>query len=159
MAVPFKVDLSGKVAVVTGGGGVLCGAMAKALAECGAAVAVADLKLEAAQRVADEITAAGGKAMAVACNDAVAIARGSPGAPALSTIGSRGSHGPLPGSAWAGLEGATSSVAATVNPRTAERRVMLDNRRRAPERPDSGVRGRSGTWLRATEGISSSTPS
>ena len=68
MAVPFKVDLSGKVAVVTGGGGVLCSAMAKALAECGAAVAVADLKLEAAQRVADEINAAGGKAMAVACN-------------------------------------------------------------------------------------------
>ncbi|MDD4017523.1 MAG: SDR family NAD(P)-dependent oxidoreductase, partial [Kiritimatiellae bacterium] len=68
MSVPFKVDLNGKVAVVTGGGGVLCGAMAKALAECGAAVAVADLKLEAAQKVADEITAAGGKAMAVACN-------------------------------------------------------------------------------------------
>ena len=68
MSVPFKVDLNGKVAVVTGGGGVLCGSMAKALAECGAAVAVADLKLEAAQRVADEITAAGGKAMAVACN-------------------------------------------------------------------------------------------
>jgi NAD(P)-dependent dehydrogenase (short-subunit alcohol dehydrogenase family) len=68
MAVPFKVDLSGKVAVVTGGGGILCSAMAKALAECGAAVAVADLKLESAQRVADEITSAGGKAMAVACN-------------------------------------------------------------------------------------------
>jgi len=68
MSVPFKVDLSGKVAVVTGGGGVLCSAMAKALAECGASVAVADLKLESAQRVANEITAAGGKAMAVACN-------------------------------------------------------------------------------------------
>ncbi len=68
MSVPFKVDLSGKVAVVTGGGGVLCGMMAKALAECGAAVAVADLRLESAQRVVDEITAAGGKAIAVACN-------------------------------------------------------------------------------------------
>ncbi len=68
MTVPFKVDLKNKVAVVTGGGGVLCSAMAKALAECGAAVAVADLKLEAAQRVADAITAAGGKAIAVACN-------------------------------------------------------------------------------------------
>ena len=68
MSVPFKVDLKNKVAVVTGGGGVLCSAMAKALAECGAAVAVADLKVEAAQRVADEITAAGGKAIAVACN-------------------------------------------------------------------------------------------
>ncbi len=68
MAVPFKVDLNGKVAVVTGGGGVLCSAMSKALAECGAAVAVADLKVESAQRVADEIIAAGGKAMAVGCN-------------------------------------------------------------------------------------------
>ena len=68
MSVPFKVDLKNKVAVVTGGGGVLCSAMAKALAECGAAVAVADLKLEAAQRVADEITAAGGKEIAVDCN-------------------------------------------------------------------------------------------
>jgi len=68
MSVPFKVDLSGQVAVVTGGGGVLCSAMAKALAECGASVAVADLKREAAQRVADEITAAGGTALAVACN-------------------------------------------------------------------------------------------
>ena len=68
MSVPFRVDLSGRVAVVTGGGGVLCSAMAKALAECGAAVAVADLKREAAQRVADEIAAAGGKAMAIACN-------------------------------------------------------------------------------------------
>jgi len=68
MPLPFKINLAGRVAVVTGGGGVLCGAMAKALAECGAAVAVADLKLENAQRVADEITAAGGKAMAVACN-------------------------------------------------------------------------------------------
>ncbi|MEI7900451.1 MAG: SDR family oxidoreductase [bacterium] len=68
MAVPFKVDLSGQVAVVTGGGGVLCSAMAKALAECGAAVAVADLKIESARRVADEIAAAGGKALAVGCN-------------------------------------------------------------------------------------------
>ena len=38
--VPFKVDLSEKVAVVTGGGGVLCSEMARALGECGAKVAV-----------------------------------------------------------------------------------------------------------------------
>jgi NAD(P)-dependent dehydrogenase (short-subunit alcohol dehydrogenase family) len=68
MVVPFKVDLNDKVAVVTGGGGVLCSTMAKALAECGAAVAIADLRLENAQAVADEITDAGGRAMAVACN-------------------------------------------------------------------------------------------
>lgn len=68
MSVPFKVDLNGRVAVVTGGGGVLCSAFAKALAECGAAVAVADLKLDAAQKTADAITASGGKAIAIACN-------------------------------------------------------------------------------------------
>ena len=44
MTVPFKVDLSGKVAVVTGGGGVLGSYFAKALAECGAKVAVLNRK-------------------------------------------------------------------------------------------------------------------
>jgi NAD(P)-dependent dehydrogenase (short-subunit alcohol dehydrogenase family) len=68
MSGEFKVDLMGKVALVTGGGGVLCGCMAKVLAESGAAVAVADLRLDAAQAVADEINAAGGKAIGVACN-------------------------------------------------------------------------------------------
>lgn len=68
MSVPFKVDLSGKVAAVTGGGGILCGRMAKALAECGARVAVLDLRKEAADKVADEIKAAGGKAAGFACN-------------------------------------------------------------------------------------------
>jgi NAD(P)-dependent dehydrogenase (short-subunit alcohol dehydrogenase family) len=68
MSVPFKVDLADEVVVVTGGGGVLCGCMAKALAVCGARVAVADLKQEAADRVAGEIVAAGGKAIGVACN-------------------------------------------------------------------------------------------
>lgn len=68
MKVPFKVNLDGQVAVVTGGGGVLCSIMAKALAECGAAVAVTDLKAENAQKVVEEIVAAGGKGLAVACN-------------------------------------------------------------------------------------------
>jgi len=68
MTVPFKVDLSDKTAVVTGGGGVLCGCMAKALAECGAKVAVADLREDAAESVADEIRKAGGTAIGVACN-------------------------------------------------------------------------------------------
>ena len=66
--VPFQIDLNGKTAVVTGGGGVLCSAFAKALAECGANVAVLDLKLDSAQKTADEINAQGGKAIAVACN-------------------------------------------------------------------------------------------
>ncbi|NLX55472.1 MAG: SDR family NAD(P)-dependent oxidoreductase [Planctomycetaceae bacterium] len=58
-------DLAGKVVVVTGGGGVLCGAMSVALAQHGAAVAVLDLSAEAAQRVADRIRADGGRAIAV----------------------------------------------------------------------------------------------
>ncbi|HFD39223.1 MAG TPA: SDR family NAD(P)-dependent oxidoreductase, partial [Anaerolineae bacterium] len=60
--------LEGKVAVVTGGGGVLCGEMSRALASAGARVAVLDLFPDAAQRVADDITAAGGQALAVACD-------------------------------------------------------------------------------------------
>ena len=43
MELPFKIDLSGKTAVVTGGAGILCGSFAKALALCGAKVAVLDL--------------------------------------------------------------------------------------------------------------------
>ena len=68
MSVPIKVDLTDKVVVITGAGGVICGAMAKAVAECGAKVAVLDLRLEAAQKVADEITAAGGTAKGYSCN-------------------------------------------------------------------------------------------
>ena len=51
----MKVDLEGKVAVVTGGGGILCSVMAKALAKAGAKVAILDLKLDAAQKVADAV--------------------------------------------------------------------------------------------------------
>ena len=65
---PFTIDLAGKTALVTGGGGVLCSEFAKALAACGANVAVCDLRIEAAQKIADEITAEGGIAMAVAAN-------------------------------------------------------------------------------------------
>ena len=61
--VPFKIDLSQQVAAVTGGGGVLCGAFAQALAECDAKVAVLDLRKDAADAVAEKITAAGGIAM------------------------------------------------------------------------------------------------
>lgn len=68
MSVPFKIDLAGKVAVVTGGGGILCGVMAEALAECGASVAILDLREENAQKVADRIKAAGGRAIGVAAN-------------------------------------------------------------------------------------------
>jgi NAD(P)-dependent dehydrogenase (short-subunit alcohol dehydrogenase family) len=60
--------LAGRVAVVTGGGGVLCGATSRALGRAGARVAVLDLFPEAAQKVADDIRAAGGEAMAVRCD-------------------------------------------------------------------------------------------
>ncbi|MBQ4571726.1 MAG: SDR family oxidoreductase [Clostridia bacterium] len=61
-------NLKGRVAVVTGGGGVLCGDFAKTLAKQGVKVAVLDLNEEAAQKVADEIVADGGLAIAVGCN-------------------------------------------------------------------------------------------
>lgn len=61
-------NLKGRVAVVTGGGGVLCGDFAKALARQGVKVAVLDLNEAAAQKVADEITGNGGTAIAVGCN-------------------------------------------------------------------------------------------
>ncbi len=60
--------LKGRVAIVTGGGGVLCSGFSRDLAAAGMSVAVLDLKKEAAQSVADEINAAGGRAIAVACD-------------------------------------------------------------------------------------------
>ena len=72
-------NLENKVAVITGGGGVLCSGFAKDLASQGAKVAVLDLNAGAAQTVADAITAAGGTAIAVGCNvlepDSLAAAR------------------------------------------------------------------------------------
>lgn len=46
--IPFKIDLKGKTAVITGAGGVICGEFAKALAECGANVALLDINYDAA---------------------------------------------------------------------------------------------------------------
>ena len=68
MSLTFGTDLSGKVAVVTGAGGVLCGMFAKTLAQAGAKVAVLDLNEVAAQSVADEIRAAGGIARSYKTN-------------------------------------------------------------------------------------------
>ncbi len=68
MKIPFNIDLNGKVAVITGAGGVLCSGFAKALAQCGAKVALLDINTVAAQAVADEINACGGKAIAVEAN-------------------------------------------------------------------------------------------
>ena len=60
--------LSGKAAVVTGGGGVLCGAFSHELARHGAAVAVLDQNPELARQTADAIVQRGGRAIAVVCD-------------------------------------------------------------------------------------------
>ena len=61
-------NYKGEVIVITGAGGVLCGCFAKHLASLGSTVCLLDLNLEAAQKVADEITAAGGTAKAYQAN-------------------------------------------------------------------------------------------
>ncbi len=68
MNLPFSIDLKGKVAVITGAGGVLCSVFAEAIAACGAKVALLDLNEEAAEAVAKKIRAAGGEAIAVKTN-------------------------------------------------------------------------------------------
>ncbi len=64
----LNTDLTGKVAVVTGAGGVLCSHFAKVLARAGAKVALLDLNEEAAAAFAAEITQEGGIAKAYGCN-------------------------------------------------------------------------------------------
>mgnify|MGYP001828478142 CR=1 FL=1 len=61
-------NITGKTAAVTGGGGIICGSMARDLAARGAKVAVLDLVEEAAEKVAASIRDAGGEAIAVKCN-------------------------------------------------------------------------------------------
>ena len=56
---PLNVDFSGKVVVVTGAGGVLCGDMARAYAQAGAKVAALDLNEDAVKKLADELCAEG----------------------------------------------------------------------------------------------------
>lgn len=64
----FHENLKNRVAVITGGGGVLCSGFAKDLAALGVKVAVLDLNEAAARAVVDEIKANGGEALAVSCN-------------------------------------------------------------------------------------------
>ncbi len=68
MNLPMQVDLKDKVAVVTGGGGVLCSEMAKALAASGAKVVVMSRRVEPLETVVNAIKEDGGEAMAVSCD-------------------------------------------------------------------------------------------
>ena len=61
-------NLRNKVAVITGGGGVLCGEMARALSKHEVKVAILDLREDVALKLADEITKRGGEAVGLACN-------------------------------------------------------------------------------------------
>ena len=65
MKLPFEIDLKDKVVAITGAGGVLMSGFAKALASCGAKVALLDINLESAQKFADEI---GDNAIAIKTN-------------------------------------------------------------------------------------------
>lgn len=65
---PINTDLTGKVAVVTGAGGVICSMLAKSLAVAGAKVALLDLNEEAAKKFAEEIVKEGGVAKGYKAN-------------------------------------------------------------------------------------------
>ena len=55
MKLPFSVDLKDKVVVITGAAGVICSHLAKAIAQCGAKVAILDRDIEKAQEFAEQL--------------------------------------------------------------------------------------------------------
>lgn len=98
----MAVDLTGNVAVITGASGGLGAHFARLLARHGAAVAVTARRVDRIQAIADEITAGGGRAMALALDVADAAAIG----PALDRVQAQlGSIGILVNNAGVGGEG------------------------------------------------------
>jgi len=102
----YSPDLRGKVAVVTGGGGAICGAIAQALGHAGVSVAVWDIAPDAARRVAQIIAAAGGAASAVECD---ATARDSVKAATAATLSKFGTIDILINGAGGSRKEATTS--------------------------------------------------
>ena len=68
MKLQINENLKNRVAVVTGGGGVLCGSMARELGRQGVKVAILDLSLDNAQEVAKDIESKGGTAIGIKCD-------------------------------------------------------------------------------------------
>ena len=68
MNLPLNIDFSGKVVVITGAGGVICGTMARAFAQAGAKVAALDLNEDAVTKIAEEIKAEGYVCRGYKCN-------------------------------------------------------------------------------------------
>lgn len=68
MKLPFEIDLTNKVVVITGAGGVLCSMFAEALAKTGAKIALLDINETAAKENAEKIVKDGGIAKGYMCN-------------------------------------------------------------------------------------------
>lgn len=64
----MNYNLKGKIAVIIGAGGAICGEIAKALSSEGVSVAIWDISLDNALKKCEEIRSLGGKAIAVKCN-------------------------------------------------------------------------------------------
>lgn len=86
--IPLNENLKGKVAVITGGSGVLCSAMAKELARHGVKVAIINLHKEKGEKVVEEIRKQGGEAVAIACDVTKVEAVKQAGAVVTETLGS-----------------------------------------------------------------------
>ncbi len=111
-------DVDGQVIVITGGGGVLCSTLARALARAGARVALLDVRPEAAEAVAAEIRAAGGEALAL-------------GADVLSkeSLEAAAAQVAAPGAGWTPSSTAPAATAANPPPRRTCRSLNCPRKR------------------------------